>query len=1172
MRPKQLATLLLTLCTYATAFADTFTVTSTADEGAGSLREAITKANSNGIAVTDYIYFNIPEPEFNKRVIRLKTQLPALTSNIVIDGTTQPGERYAITDAKICILTDEPLPEFSMLRIENASHVKIYGLYLYYGYWRGFFGSPYRSELLYGVNLIKSNAIEIGAPGKGNVINGVVHGIYSNSDSCRNVVIRSNYIGHGGYYTDSRGEFDQVVLGTECGITFANVKDITIGGTQPADGNVFGSRSRGVNIDSRYTTKNGYIRIQHNIFGRKYDKQTIIDVFDFWDSYIIIGRSRNNPLNWTLHHEMDYRIEVFDNDISNQLRIEYVSDSMIFKRNRFEGGVSNGSGGARKLSIWRSPGGGIIGDTDPSHVNQFLYKKADSYFSSIAIGESGPITILKNIFDCNSVFGSTTNIGHYIPMPFAQVDINTPTRVAGRAMPNTRVDLYYDDACSACEGKEYITYVMADANGRWEYNATIKGTVVATSTNAKGYTSQFSQPEFDDNNKKVTHPTCGKKNGSITGFTAEGADTYFWINLGTKDTVSRSIDLLDAGPGEYLLYGVHGGTCIRPINQSIRLEDVTPWIRKNWSYVQQPSCGRFNGSINGVEVWNRQNASIQWINSQDQTIGRQLHIGNLGPGTYRIVARDTTPTGGCSDTATFVLTNQSGPTLHTNQVVITNAICNANGSIVGITTTNVTGNPFIQWINENNTPVGNQLNLSNVPGGRYRLRFKDAVNCDTIVTPEFIVPNTGAIVIDSSAKLITASSCQGSTGSIRQLQVSGGTVYEWRKEGSSAILASTPDIQNILAGTYRLTVRNAIGCELVSKPFTVPQAQFTPIAVQGWGSKAANCGLPNGYIGVHSFSTNPDKYQFRWVDSVSKQVVATGTTIQNGEPGTYYLWATDPNGCEQSIFKSTIIAIPIPYFDYTNLKVSPDTCLSGKGGINGITVKDMRGNAGRFVWRNSNKDSIGNTLHIAGLSPGTYYLEAIDLIQCKVTSQPISVANTNTGLAIPDYADVIILKNTPATLTVKNRKPGQYQLLSHAAATVPLAQNDAGVFTTPVLTADQVYYIRLVQGICSSAPAMVKVTVVDKTALYVPSAFTPNADGINDLLRVTIYGHVKLHTFSVYNRWGQAVFTTSDPGKGWDGTFKGKAAETGTYIWMARATDQLNGQVLEHKGTVVIIR
>jgi hypothetical protein len=174
MRPKQLATLLLTLCTYATAFADTFTVTSTADEGAGSLREAITKANSNGIAVTDYIYFNIPEPEFNKRVIRLKTQLPALTSNIVIDGTTQPGERYAITDAKICILTDEPLPEFSMLRIENASHVKIYGLYLYYGYWRGFFGSPYRSELLYGVNLIKSNAIEIGAPGKGNVINGVV--------------------------------------------------------------------------------------------------------------------------------------------------------------------------------------------------------------------------------------------------------------------------------------------------------------------------------------------------------------------------------------------------------------------------------------------------------------------------------------------------------------------------------------------------------------------------------------------------------------------------------------------------------------------------------------------------------------------------------------------------------------------------------------------------------------------------------------------------------------------------------------------------------------------------------------------------------------------------------------------------------------------------------------
>ncbi len=125
---KQLITLLAGVVFCYTAFATTFTVTSNADSGPGTLREAITMANANGNAVTEYIYFNIPQPVLNMRMIELVTELPSISSNIIIDGTTQPGDFYGTTDAKVCIKKNDYAPEFSMLKVENAQGVEIYGM------------------------------------------------------------------------------------------------------------------------------------------------------------------------------------------------------------------------------------------------------------------------------------------------------------------------------------------------------------------------------------------------------------------------------------------------------------------------------------------------------------------------------------------------------------------------------------------------------------------------------------------------------------------------------------------------------------------------------------------------------------------------------------------------------------------------------------------------------------------------------------------------------------------------------------------------------------------------------------------------------------------------------------------------------------------------------------
>jgi gliding motility-associated-like protein len=95
---------------------------------------------------------------------------------------------------------------------------------------------------------------------------------------------------------------------------------------------------------------------------------------------------------------------------------------------------------------------------------------------------------------------------------------------------------------------------------------------------------------------------------------------------------------------------------------------------------------------------------------------------------------------------------------------------------------------------------------------------------------------------------------------------------------------------------------------------------------------------------------------------------------------------------------------------------------------------------------------------------------------------------------------------------------------------------------------------------------------VDNCYIAVPSAFTPNNDGLNDYLYpLNAYKAVNL-TFKIFNRYGQLVFETSDWTNKWDGTFKGQPANAGTYVWLLQYTDGETGEKYFSKGTTVLIR
>jgi gliding motility-associated-like protein len=89
--------------------------------------------------------------------------------------------------------------------------------------------------------------------------------------------------------------------------------------------------------------------------------------------------------------------------------------------------------------------------------------------------------------------------------------------------------------------------------------------------------------------------------------------------------------------------------------------------------------------------------------------------------------------------------------------------------------------------------------------------------------------------------------------------------------------------------------------------------------------------------------------------------------------------------------------------------------------------------------------------------------------------------------------------------------------------------------------------------------------------VFVPTAFTPNNDGKNDLLRPIAVGIQDIDYFNVYNRWGQLLFSTRTNGQGWNGRVNGNLQSTGTFIWTVKAKDYL-GKPYFQKGVVTLIR
>lgn len=187
----------------------------------------------------------------------------------------------------------------------------------------------------------------------------------------------------------------------------------------------------------------------------------------------------------------------------------------------------------------------------------------------------------------------------------------------------------------------------------------------------------------------------------------------------------------------------------------------------------------------------------------------------------------------------------------------------------------------------------------------------------------------------------------------------------------------------------------------------------------------------------------------------------------------------------------------------------------------------------------------------------------MDTFHVAVSPRIIVFAGNDTSIVAGQLLQLNATANTP-TANLFNWTPGTGLNFTNISNPVANLGQEVGDYI--------IYIVRATDSVGCYAEDDIKVTIF-KTGpdIFVPSAFTPNGDGKNDIIKPICVGISQLNYFRIYNRWGQLVFSTSQMGKGWDGTIGGSLQATGNFVYMAQGIDY-TGKVIFKKGNVVLIR
>lgn len=357
--------------------------------------------------------------------------------------------------------------------------------------------------------------------------------------------------------------------------------------------------------------------------------------------------------------------------------------------------------------------------------------------------------------------------------------------------------------------------------------------------------------------------------------------------------------------------------------------------------------------------------------------------------------------------------------------------------------------------------------------------------------------------------------------------------------------------------TYYLELTDGSGCP----PVILTATEFcncTPdIQPQIFTDQFVSCfGDSDAALSVESIG-GIAPYSFAWSTG------ETSPSINNLSAGTYMVTMTDGNLCRSV----DTIEITQPDSITANFIVDPLLCYGDNNGR--FTFTDVRGGNGQYSYTLNGNTSVLDSLFFE-LAPSVYTAVITDQNGCSWT-EDVTVEEPDQLMVDLGENPEIQLGDSAFIQVIPNMDIDSFVWLS----TTGPCTDCLSFFTAPESTTS--YRVKVFTSDGCSATGDVTVVVQTDVPVYIPSAFTPDGNGVND--RLTVYGGIgveRILNFSVFDRWGANVFESgdfapNDEAAGWNGRVKEREVSMGVYVYYAEVL-LIDGSVITVRGDATLIR
>ena len=431
-------------------------------------------------------------------------------------------------------------------------------------------------------------------------------------------------------------------------------------------------------------------------------------------------------------------------------------------------------------------------------------------------------------------------------------------------------------------------------------------------------------------------------------------------------------------------------------------------------------------------------------------------------------------------------------------------------------------------------------NVFNVAAGSYTVYVKDNNNCIKTDVVNITEPNLLKSTINT-----TNATCDGGNDGTLMLDVSGGTpAYQYSLDG---IYWQSSNVFNVSSGSYSVIVKDANGCtnarnaivDLTNNLYVVPVNDT--VVCEG--------------VSVQ-LQPNTNATQFIWTPAQGLNNTNIREPIASPSITTDYIVQNILGVCTANdTIRVNIMPAPIPNAGPDgNICYGQNFQLQGSGGI-------------EYSWSPATYMNTSLTPEPLVTPEQTiqYSLSVVDANGCRSLQPDIVTVNVTPPIVVKISNDTVVAMGD--TLQIFASSVATDYLWSPA-----FGLDDPNKSAPRVtVTGDITYTVLASTSAGCKGSASVTLKVYDGPEVYVPTAFTPNGDGLNDLFKPFPVGIKNYVYFRVFNRWGQMIFATSDFNRGWDGTINGKTQPSGTYVWIVEGITKDNKKIVK-RGTITLVR